>query len=152
VRLTAYTDYSLRVLIYLGLRQDRLATIGEISDTYGLSANHLMKIIHNLGKLGYIDTVRGRGGGLRLAGKPEEINLGQLVRQIEPDFAIAECFNPSRHHDCVITPACRLRLVFQKALQAFLDVLDTYTLADLLQNPTGLKSLLHIEMVESRPG
>ena len=152
MRLTAYTDYSLRVLIYLGLREDRLATIGEISDTYGLSANHLMKIIHNLGKLGYIETVRGRGGGMRLAGKPEEINLGQLVRQVEPDFAVVECFDPNRRHECVITPACRLQLVFQKAVQAFLDVLDTYTLADLLQNPTRLKNLLNIEMVESQPG
>src|SRR5574338_229814 len=132
MRLTAYTDYSLRVLIYLGLRGERLATISELSETYGLSANHLMKIIHNLGKLGYIETVRGRGGGMKLAGNPEEINLGQVVRQMESDFAIAECFDPGRRADCVITPACRLQVILGKAVEAFLDVLDNHTLADLL--------------------
>ena len=151
MRLTAYTDYSLRVLIYLGLRGERLSTISELSETYGLSANHLMKIIHNLGKLGYIETVRGRGGGMKLAGAPEEINLGQVVRQMEPDFAIAECLDPERRADCVITPACRLQLVLGKAVEAFLDVLDNHTLANLLQNRTRLRSLLNIEMVESRP-
>jgi len=95
MRLTAYTDYSLRVLIYLGLQKDRLATISEISNSYGISENHLMKITHNLGKLGYITTVRGRGGGMRLAGKPEEINLGQFARQVEPDFALVDCLTPS---------------------------------------------------------
>ncbi|MCE5308052.1 MAG: Rrf2 family transcriptional regulator [Acidobacteriales bacterium] len=144
MRLTAYTDYSLRVLIYLGLQQGRLATISEISDTYGLSANHLMKIIHNLGKLGYINTVRGRAGGMKLAGKPEELNLGQLVRQVESDFAIVDCLEPGHRRDCVIAPACRLQLVFDKAVQGFLGVLDSYTLADLLQNETRLKSLLSI--------
>jgi Rrf2 family nitric oxide-sensitive transcriptional repressor len=151
MRLTAYTDYSLRVLIYLGLRNDRLSTISEISETYGISATHLMKIIHNLGKLGYIETVRGRGGGMRLAGSPEELNLGQMVRHMEPDFAVAECFEPDRRADCVITPACRLQLILGKAVQAFLDVLDNHTLADLLQNRTRLASLLDIEMAESRP-
>ncbi len=151
MRLTAYTDYSLRVLIYLGLRRERLATIGELSESYGLSANHLMKIVHNLGKLGYIETVRGRGGGMKLAGAPEEINLGQVVRQMEPDFAIAGCFDPARGADCVITPACRLQLVLEKAMRAFLEVLDNQTLADILQNRTRLRSLLNIEMTESRP-
>jgi Rrf2 family nitric oxide-sensitive transcriptional repressor len=151
MRLTAYTDYSLRVLIYLGLQEHRLATISELSETYGLSANHLMKIIHNLGKLGYIETVRGRGGGMKLAGAPEEINLGQVVRQTESDFAVTECFDADRRADCVITPACRLQLVLGKAVEAFLDVLDNHTLADLLQNRTRLRSLLNIEMAESRP-
>ena len=132
MRLTAYTDYSLRVLIYLGLRGERLATIGELSESYGLSANHLMKITHNLARLGYIETVRGRGGGMKLAGAPQEINLGQVVRQMEPDFALSECFDPQRRDGCVITPACRLQLVLGKAVEAFLDVLDHHTLADLL--------------------
>ncbi len=149
MHLTAYTDYSLRVLIYLGIQQHRLATIGEISETYGISANHLMKIIHNLGKLGYIDTIRGRAGGIKLAGKPKEVNLGQLVRQVEPDFAIVDCFDPKRRSGCLISPACRLQLVFDKAVQGFLNVLDQHTLADLLQNPTRLKSLLRIETPES---
>lgn len=152
MRLTAYTDYSLRVLTYLGLKGDRLSTIGEISDTYGLSANHLMKIIHNLGKLGYVETVRGRGGGIRLAGRPQEINLGQLVRQVEPDFEIAECFDDSRRDNCVIAPACRTQWILEKAVQAFMDVLDAYTLADLLQNSTRLSALLSIVKVEDQLG
>lgn len=152
MRLTAYTDYSLRVLTYLGLREGRLSTIGEISETYGLSANHLMKIIHNLGKLGYVDTVRGRGGGIRLAGSPKEINLGQLVRQVEPDFEIVECFDGSRRDNCVIAPACRSQWIFEKAVHAFLDVLDAYTLADLLQNSTRLSALLSIVPVEKKAG
>ncbi|MCC6362504.1 MAG: Rrf2 family transcriptional regulator [Bryobacterales bacterium] len=151
MKLTAYTDYSLRVLMYLGLRGERLATISELSETYGLSANHLMKIIHNLGKLGYIETVRGRGGGMKLAGTPEEINLGQVIRQMEPDFAITECFDTEHPSGCVIMPACRLQLILGKAVEAFLDVLDNHTLADLLQSRTRLKSLLNIEMIESRP-
>jgi Rrf2 family nitric oxide-sensitive transcriptional repressor len=152
MRLTSYTDYSLRVLIYLGLQEHRLATIGEIAETYGISANHLMKIVHNLGKLGYIDTIRGRTGGIKLAGEPKEVNLGQLVRQIEPDFAIVDCFDPLRRHECVISPACHLQIVFDKAVRAFLEVLDQHTLADLVQNPTRLKSLLQIEPVERSPG
>ncbi|HZO54811.1 MAG TPA: Rrf2 family transcriptional regulator [Bryobacteraceae bacterium] len=150
MRLTSYTDYSLRVLIYLGLQESRLATIGEISGAYGISANHLMKVIHNLGKLGYIETVRGRGGGLKLAGRPKEINLGQLVRQVESDFAIVECFDSSRSTTCAIAPACRLQLILEKAMQAFLAVLDSHTLADLLQNPTRLKSLLSIESADNK--
>ncbi len=150
MHLTAYTDYSLRVLIYLGLQEHRLATIGEISAAYGISENHLMKITHNLGKLGYIDTTRGRAGGIKLAGKPKEVNLGQLVRQIEPDFAIVECFDPQRRDECAISPACRLQLVLGKAVQGFLEVLDQHTLADLVQNPTRLKTLLRIETPADR--
>ena len=152
MRLTSYTDYSLRVLIYLGLHESRLATISEISYAHRISRNHLMKIIHNLGKLGYIETMRGRGGGMKLVGRPEEMNVGQLVRQVEPDFAIVECFDPNRHHECVIASACRLQLILDKAVHAFLEVLDNNTLADLLQNPTRLNSLLKIETVESKPG
>ncbi|MCC7499797.1 MAG: Rrf2 family transcriptional regulator [Bryobacterales bacterium] len=151
MRLTAYTDYSLRVLMYLALNGDRLATISELSETYGLSANHLMKIIHNLGKLGYIETVRGRGGGMRLAGIPEEINLGQVIRHMEPDFAVAECADTRRPTECVIAPACRLQSILEKAVQAFLGVLDNHTLADLLQSRTRLMTLLNIEPVEMRP-
>jgi Rrf2 family transcriptional regulator, nitric oxide-sensitive transcriptional repressor len=150
MRLTAYTDYSLRVLIYLGLQKGRLVTISEISNSYEISENHLMKITHNLGKLGYITTMRGRGGGMRLAGKPEEINLGQFARQVETDFALVDCFDSKRRHDCVIAPECRLQLILHEAVRAFLGVLDNCTVADLLRNPTRLKSLLSIEMVESK--
>lgn len=146
MRLTSFTDYSLRVLTYLGLQEDKLTTIREISDTYRLSENHLMKIIHTLGKLGYIETVRGRGGGMKLAEKPAQINLGRVVRQMEPDFAIVDCFDAQRRHDCVINPACRLQQVLEQAMQAFLDVLDNHTLADLLRNPKKLRSLLSIDL------
>jgi Rrf2 family nitric oxide-sensitive transcriptional repressor len=132
--------------------ENRLATISEISYAHRISRNHLMKIIHNLGKLGYIETMRGRGGGMRLVGRPEDMNVGQLVRQVEPDFAIVECFDPNRHDECVIASACRLQLILDKAVHAFLAVLDDNTLADLLQNPTRLNSLLKIETVESKPG
>lgn len=145
MRLTAYTDYTLRVLMYLGLKNGRLATIREISDAYGISANHLMKIIHNLGKLGYISTVRGRGGGLRLAGEPAEINLGQLVRRVEPDFDVAECFEERRRKECILDSGCRLQVVLDQAVRAFLGVLDQYTLADLLQESTRLRSLLGVK-------
>ncbi len=146
MRLTSFTDYSLRVLTYLGLQEDKLTTIREISDTYGLSENHLMKIIYKLGTLGYVETVRGRGGGIKLAGTPVQINLGRVVRQVEPDFAIVDCFDAQRLHDCVINPACRLQPVLQQAMQAFLDVLDRYTLADLLRSPKKLRSLLTIDI------
>jgi Rrf2 family nitric oxide-sensitive transcriptional repressor len=150
MRLTSFIDYSLRVLIYLGLREDGLTTIREISETYGLSANHLMKIIHTLGKLGYIETVRGRGGGMKLAGTSEQINLEQIVRQVEPDFAIIDCFDDQRRYKCVISPACRLQVALNKAVKAFLNVLDGYTLADLLQNTKRLGTLLSIEMPGGR--
>jgi Rrf2 family nitric oxide-sensitive transcriptional repressor len=150
MRLTTFTDYSLRVLIYLGLQEDRLVTIREISSAYGLSENHLMKITYRLGKLGYIETVRGRGGGMRLAEEPERINLGRVVRQVEPDFAIVDCFDGRRRHDCVIDPSCRLRSALTKALQAFLQLLDSYTLADLLEHPKKLSNLLKIEAAAER--
>jgi Rrf2 family nitric oxide-sensitive transcriptional repressor len=134
VRLTTFTDYTLRVLIYLGAHEDdgALATIGEIAAVYGISENHLMKIVHHLGKLGYLHTTRGKGGGLQLARKPHEINLGELVRATEHDMAIVTCFEPGDMR-CPITPVCELRNALGQALDAFLDVLNRYTLADLLE-------------------
>ncbi|MCC7173660.1 MAG: Rrf2 family transcriptional regulator [Bryobacterales bacterium] len=150
MRLTAFADYSLRVLIYLGLREEGLVTIHEISDAYGLSENHLMKIIQTLGRIGYIETVRGRGGGMRLAQAPESINLGRVVRQVEPDFAIVGCFDVRKRDKCIIRSACRLQEALGKAVRAFLGVLDKYTLADLLHGPDRLRALLRIEMPGGR--
>jgi Rrf2 family nitric oxide-sensitive transcriptional repressor len=150
MHLTAFTDYSLRVLIYLGLERDRLATLREIAGAYDISSNHLMKVVQHLGKLGYIETVRGRGGGLRLAGDPAEMNVGQLVRHVEKDFAVVECLRPDCAQLCAIAGGCRLKLVMEKAVQAFLDVLDEYTLADLLQNATRLRSLLEFQPASAR--
>ncbi|MED0659511.1 RrF2 family transcriptional regulator [Bacillus smithii] len=135
MRLTLYTDYALRVLIYLAAKEnDELSSIREISDTYGISKNHLMKIIYQLGKMGIIETIRGRNGGIRLAMKPKDINIGKVVRQTEEDFRLVECFDPENNF-CVISPVCGLRHILNHALAAYLAVLDQYTLADLVADP-----------------
>lgn len=142
MRLTMYTDYSLRVLIYLGTKEKgKLATIQEISDAYSISKNHLMKVTFELGKAGFIHTVRGRGGGIRLADLPENINVGTVVRRMEDDFHLVECFD-MEHNRCPIAPVCGLRGVLGKALHAYLSVLDEYTLEDLLFNKEGLREIL----------
>jgi Rrf2 family nitric oxide-sensitive transcriptional repressor len=142
MRLTMYTDFSLRVLIYLGTKErNELSTIQSISEAYSISKNHLMKVTHELGKLGYIETVRGRGGGIRLAMEPTAINIGQVVRKTEDDFHLVECFDCSTN-SCVITPACSLKGALQLALKAYLNVLDEYTLADFLHQKSQLANLL----------
>lgn len=135
MRLTSYTDYALRVLIFLAAKDnDELSSIREISEVYGISKNHLMKIIYGLGKMGIIETIRGRNGGIRLAKEPKDINIGAVVRQTEEDFRIVECFD-SDHNVCVISPVCTLRHILHEALAAYLHVLDQYTLADLVADP-----------------
>ncbi|MCA0912346.1 MULTISPECIES: RrF2 family transcriptional regulator [Marinobacter] len=132
MHITRYTDYSLRVLIYLAAEGDRLATIQEIADSYDISKNHLMKVVHQLNKKGYIETIRGKKGGMRLHMAPQDINIGILVRETEQDFSIVECF--SSKNACKITPVCGLKTMFGEALKAFLEVLDRYTLADVIQD------------------
>ena len=141
MRLTNFSDYTIRVLMYLSSHPDRLVNIKEIAEAYGISENHLKKIIYQLGKLGYLETIRGRNGGLRLAMTPEEINLGGLVRKTEEDFNIVECFS-DEHNTCPISPVCTLRGVLNKALYAFLHVLDGYTLADITKNKEVLAQFL----------
>ncbi|NGM84106.1 Rrf2 family transcriptional regulator [Paenibacillus sp. 7124] len=142
MRLTMYTDFSLRILLYLGTKErSERSTIQEISDAYNISKNHLVKVAHELGKAGYIETVRGRGGGIRLAHTPGEINIGEVIRRMEDDFHLVECFNPAGNH-CPITPVCGLKGVLGRALNAYLQVLDEYTLEDLLVNKNGLKMIL----------
>ncbi|KXS53083.1 MAG: DNA-binding transcriptional regulator (yjeB) [Marinobacter sp. T13-3] len=133
MHITRYTDYSLRVLIYLAAEGDRLATIQEIADSYQISKNHLMKVVHQLNKKGYIETVRGKNGGMRLHMAPEDINIGILIRETEQDLNIVECF--SSKNACKITPVCGLKGMFNEALKAFLEVLDKYTLADVIRDP-----------------
>lgn len=142
MRLTLYTDYSLRTLIYLGTKEDnQLSTIQEISDAYNISKNHLMKITHQLGQLGYIETIRGRGGGIRLAIDPKTITLGEIVRQTEEDFHLVECFD-KENNLCKIAPACQLKGVLYEALEAYLAVLDRYSLEDFLHSKEKLRALL----------
>ncbi|NBD96377.1 MAG: Rrf2 family transcriptional regulator [Gammaproteobacteria bacterium] len=130
MRLTQYTDYSLRVLIYLGLQRDRRCTIREISEAYGISRNHLMKVVQQLAAEGFIQSVRGVGGGLTLSAAPSDLSVGKIVRAMEPDMGLVECMRPD--NACVITPACALIGMLGEARKAFLEVLDRYTLSDLL--------------------
>src|SRR5690554_5734963 len=132
MHITRYTDYSLRVLIYLAEQGDGLTTIQEIADSYEISKNHLMKVVHQLNKKGYIETIRGKKGGMRLHMAPNEINIGVLVRETEQDLSIVECF--SSKNACKITPVCGLKAMFAEALKAFLETLDKYTLADVIQD------------------
>lgn len=168
MRLTNYSDYALRSLIYLAVKPEPqiLANISDIASSYHISKSHLTKIIHQLGQLGYIDSVRGKNGGIRLARAPEDINLGVLIKQIEPDFNLVECFAAKLPDDdkgigrdespltlinevadksplgCVISPACQLKGVFFEALTAFITVLEGYTLADIINNEVELAALL----------
>jgi Rrf2 family nitric oxide-sensitive transcriptional repressor len=139
MRLSTFSDYSLRVLMYLGVQKDRLATIAEIAAAHDISKSHLMKVVHQLGRSGYIDTVRGKGGGLRLARAPQEIVVGEVIRHTESDFTLAECF--ADKSTCRIQGACCLPTILNEALKAMFLVLDGYTLADLLRTPGGLMPL-----------
>lgn len=143
MRLTAFSDYCLRVLMFVAVREDSLVTIDEIASTYGISRNHLMKVVTRLAQLGHIETVRGKGGGLRLAGDPRNINIGALLRETEHDLVLVECFQTSGNR-CAITPACVLRGALREALEAFLAVLDRYTLADLAAPQRELARLLDL--------
>jgi Rrf2 family nitric oxide-sensitive transcriptional repressor len=146
MQLKKYTDYALRVLIYTAMkREGELANIREISDTFYISQHHLGKIVFKLNKLELIETIRGRNGGIRLAKPPEEINVGTVVRLFENDFTILECFDKETNH-CVISPACQLKHALNKALQAFLHVLDQYTVKDLVVNDEELLRLMGISV------
>ncbi len=140
MQLTLYTDYSLRTLIYLAVVKKN-ATIGEIAERFGISRNHLSKVANHLAHLGYVHSTQGKGGGLSLAMAPEQIGIGLVVRKVEPNFHLVECFN--REEDtCPITPACDLKRVLGEAEVAFLQVLDRYTLQDLLGNPEEIREHL----------
>jgi len=144
MQLTLYTDYSLRALVFLGLKTDSLATIGEISESYGISRNHLVKVIHNLSQLGYIDTVRGKGGGLRLALPARQIIIGDVIRQTAPNFNLVECFDKQQDSVCPITAVCKLKTGLRQAYQAFMAVLDGITLEDILTDSHSLSQALNI--------
>lgn len=132
MRLTTYTDYALRTLMYLAANRDRLVTIQDIADAHEIAKNHLTKVVHQLGILGVVETVRGRNGGLKLGKEPAQINIGAVVRSTEPDFYMAECFDPGKNH-CILSPACALKGVLHTATASYLAVLDGVTLESLIR-------------------
>ena len=127
MQLTQFTDYSLRTLMYLAEHPDKLCTIGEIANWYGISKPHLVKVVHNLAKLDYIKSVQGKGGGIFLNKPASEINIGRIVRDTEPNFHIVECFE-KENNTCRITNSCKLKHVLHDATQSFLKILDQHTL------------------------
>lgn len=145
MHLTSFSDYTLRTLMYLALRPDTLCTIDEIAVAYGISVNHLTKVVHQSAQVGDIRTLRGQGGGLRLARRPETINIGAVLRRTEPDLEIAPCFGAGTA--CAIQPACVLQVVLGDALAAFFAVLDRTTLADLVGPKRQLSRLLRLDPI-----
>jgi Rrf2 family nitric oxide-sensitive transcriptional repressor len=137
MRLTRYTDYAMRVLLYLGQEPGRLSSIAEIARAYGISQNHLMKVANDLVNAGYLESVRGRNGGIRLARPATEINVGALIRHTEDDFDLVGCGS------CIIASACGLTSILDEALQAFMGVLGAYSLADVLARKGDFSHLLH---------
>lgn len=144
MRLNLQTDYALRLLMHLAVNEDHLSTIAEVADRYAISKNHLMKVAHILGREGVIETVRGRSGGLRLARPAGKIIVGRIVRMMEADLALVECFQGGAN-ECVITPACRLKGMLGEAVDAFLSVLDQYTIENLVRRNRKLQTLLRVE-------
>ena len=144
MRLTTMTDYAMRLLMYVAQHPERLCTIAEVAGAYEISEAHLMKITHRLGQSGWLQTVRGKGGGMRLAAAAAEINLGAVVRSVEPDFDIVDCF--ASDTACLLTGQCRLTGVVRGALQSFMRHLDGYTLADLL--PSAAEGAMHLQPVK----
>ena len=135
MRLTMMTDYAMRLLMYVPQHPDRLCTIAEVARVYDISEAHLMKVTHQLGLHGWIETVRGKGGGMRLAHPPDRINLGAVVRSMESDFQLTECFGTG--NQCSLTGSCKLTGIVQEALQAFLKAFDSRTLADIVPSGKG---------------
>lgn len=148
MKLTQYSDYCLRVLMYLGACDEGRATISEISEHYAISRNHVMKIVYDLGRKGYLHNVRGKKGGVRMAVDPAHINLGMLIRDTEPDMALAECF--AEPNNCCLTPVCVLRKALHEALDAFVNVLERYTVADLVAPRAQLRIQLGLEGIRIR--
>ena len=142
MQLKKYTDYALRVLIYTGMNTNRdLVSIKEISETFSISQHHLGKIVFELKKKGFIETFRGRNGGIRLAQAPQAINIGSIVRDLEQGFYLLECFDRETNQ-CILSPACKLKHALHEALEAFFSVLDQYTLEDLIVNEDELLELM----------
>lgn len=145
MHLTRFSDYAMRVVLYLACHPEKLVTVEEISRAYGISRHHLVKVVQSLTELKLVEAQRGRGGGMRLVKPPAEINVGWLIRRTEPHFHLVECFDPATN-TCPITSACGLKGALQRAQIAFLDVLDEYNLDQFLQYRSDLVPLLEIKM------
>jgi Rrf2 family transcriptional regulator, nitric oxide-sensitive transcriptional repressor len=151
VQLTQYTDFALRTLIALGINPGEKLTVTDISKAYGISRFHLVKVVAQLAELGFIVTLRGKGGGMRLVKAPQEIRIGQVVRLMEAELGVVECLK-AEGGSCVIAPACRLKTLLRGATQQFLTSLDEHTLEDVLRQRAPVARLLGIAVkVESRP-
>jgi Rrf2 family nitric oxide-sensitive transcriptional repressor len=141
MQLTRYTDYALRVLMYVGMHTGRMVTIAEVADVFDMSHNHLMKVVQELSAQGYVKSTRGKNGGIELGRAAGTINIGEVVRHMESNFYVVECLDPERSL-CRIIPGCTLKKALQEAVSAFQEVLNRYTLADLLKNHAALNRLL----------
>lgn len=150
MQLTLHTDYALRVLIYLAQKEDELATISEIADFYLVSRNHLVKVVHHLAQENFIHTTRGKHGGIRLARAPKLISIGEVVRRMEPNFDIVECFNNS-NQPCKVSPVCTLKEVLHQAGNQFLTLLDQYSVADaVVKNEMTNQTFAVVDLLDSR--
>jgi Rrf2 family nitric oxide-sensitive transcriptional repressor len=145
MHLTHYTDYSLRALIYLSVHPAEKVSIQDVADFFEISKDHLVKVVHNLSRLGYIESIRGRHGGIKLAKPPNEINVGEVVRNVEPHFHLVDCMNGNADH-CNVVPVCRLKGILQTALDQFVAVLDQYTVADLVDDHKTAVQLVGIDL------
>lgn len=147
VQLSLYSDYSCRVLIHLAVSPSGRASIDEIASSFKISANHLVKVVHNLAKLGLIKTTRGRGGGMRLAKEPSTIRIGEVIRRTEPTLDLVTCFDGT-NSTCPIAPLCGLKGALFEAREAFFKVLDAYTLKDVCRSTSGFRALLGMDAME----
>lgn len=145
MQITHRTDYGLRIMIYLAAKGETPSTIAEIAASYGISRSHLMKIVQDLSSRGYLLATRGKNGGIRIGRAADQIRIGDLVRDLEPDFGLVECFRTG--NECVITPACPLKAALAKALSAFLATLNEYTIADMATHKPRLAKLLKIQQL-----
>lgn len=141
MRLASFTDYSLRVLIYLASKRDERSTVSEIADKYQISKNHLVKVVHNLSTMKLIDSFKGKGGGILLSVPPEKINVGKLIKKLENDSSLVECFG--ENGNCILNPTCKLKFALREAQDQFYETLEAYTLADIVT-----KSLINILSTE----
>ncbi len=151
MRLTSYSNYALRILMVAALRRGQLATVQEVADCFGISKAHLVKCVHQLGQWGYLENIRGRHGGFRLARPAESITVGEVIRLTEEDLTLVECFN-AQTNSCPLIDICRLSAAFKRACAAFLEALDGVTIAEIAGNGPEISRALNFDWTEQNPG